>query len=80
MLRIDFISDINCPWCALGLAALDAAIQQLGNEIPVDIHCQPLEVNPHLPAGGGKLKDYLQQKYASIRTQIGNLTSTVECA
>ncbi len=25
MLRIDFISDINCPWCALGLAALDAA-------------------------------------------------------
>ena len=46
MLRIDFISDINCPWCALGLAALDAAIQQLGDETPVEIHCQPFELNP----------------------------------
>lgn len=70
MLRIDFVSDINCPWCALGLAALDAAIKQLGDEIPLEIHCQPFELNPQLPADGIGLIDYLQQKYGMGRTQI----------
>ena len=70
MLRIDFISDINCPWCALGLAALDAAIHELGDEIALDIHCQPFELNPHLPANGVKLKDYLHQRYGMDETQI----------
>ncbi|WP_331344753.1 DsbA family oxidoreductase [Cellvibrio sp. UBA7661] len=77
MLRIDFISDINCPWCALGLAALDAAIQQLGDEIPVEIHCQPFELNPQLPAGGVKLKDYLQQKYGMGDAQIRSVHDTI---
>lgn len=70
MPRIDFVSDINCPWCALGLAALDAAIKQLGDEIPLEIHCQPFELNPQLPADGIGLIDYLQQKYGMGRTQI----------
>ena len=77
MLRIDFISDINCPWCALGLAALDAAIQQLGDETPVEIHCQPFELNPQLPAGGVKLKDYLQQKYGMGDAQIRSVHDTI---
>ncbi|WP_049631660.1 DsbA family oxidoreductase [Cellvibrio sp. pealriver] len=77
MLRIDFISDINCPWCALGLAALDAAIQQLGAETPVEIHCQPFELNPQLPAGGVKLKDYLQQKYGMGDAQIRSVHDTI---
>jgi predicted DsbA family dithiol-disulfide isomerase len=77
MLRIDFISDINCPWCALGLAALDAAIQQLGDELALDVHCQPFELNPQLPAKGVKLKDYLQQKYGMGDEQIRSVHSTI---
>jgi predicted DsbA family dithiol-disulfide isomerase len=77
MLRIDFISDINCPWCALGLAALDAAIQQLGDEIALDIHCQPFELNPQLPATGVKLKDYLQQKYGMGDAQIRSVHENI---
>jgi predicted DsbA family dithiol-disulfide isomerase len=77
MLRIDFISDINCPWCALGLAALDAAIQQLGDELALDIHCQPFELNPQLPAEGVKLKDYLQQKYSMGDAQIRSVHDTI---
>lgn len=77
MLRIDFISDINCPWCALGLAALDAAIQQLGDEIALEVHCQPFELNPQLPAGGVKLKDYLQQKYGMGDAQIRSVHDTI---
>ncbi len=77
MLRIDFISDINCPWCALGLAALDAAIKQLGDEIPLEIHCQPFELNPQLPASGVKLHDYLQQKYGMGDAQIHSVHQTI---
>lgn len=77
MLRIDFISDINCPWCALGLAALDAAIRELGDEIALEIHCQPFELNPQLPANGVKLKDYLQQKYGMGDAQIRQVHQTI---
>lgn len=56
MLRIDFVSDVNCPWCALGLAALDAAIAQIGTDIAIEVHCQPFELNPQLPVGGIRLQ------------------------
>lgn len=77
MLRIDFISDINCPWCALGLAALDAAVQQLGDEIPLEIHCQPFELNPQLPAEGVNLNDYLKQKYGMGDAQVRSVHETI---
>lgn len=77
MLRIDFISDINCPWCALGLAALDAAIRQLGDEILLEVYCQPFELNPQLPTEGVKLKDYLQQKYGMGDAQIRSVHDTI---
>ena len=77
MLRIDFISDINCPWCALGLAALDSAIRQLGDEIAIEVHCQPFELNPQLPQEGVKLKDYLQQKYGMSDEQLRQSHQTI---
>ena len=28
-IRIDFVSDVSCPWCAIGLAGLDHALEAL---------------------------------------------------
>ncbi|MEN0037351.1 MAG: DsbA family oxidoreductase [Cellvibrio sp.] len=70
MLRLDFISDINCPWCALGLANLKAALANLGDEIKVDLHFQPFELNPQLPREGVDLVDYLRGKYGMTAEQI----------
>ena len=70
MLRIDFISDINCPWCALGLANLRAALAQLGDEIKVELHFQPFELNPQLPREGVDLVDYLRNKYGMTTEQV----------
>lgn len=70
MLHIDFVSDINCPWCALGLAALDRAVESLGDAVPVEIRFQPFELNPQLPGGGVPLVDYLQQKYGMSAAQV----------
>lgn len=77
MLRIDFVSDVNCPWCALGLAALDAAIANLATDIAIEVHCQPFELNPQLPAAGVKLADYLQQKYGMSPAQITQVHSSI---
>ena len=40
-MRIDFVSDVSCPWCAIGLHSLEQAIAQLGADIEVDLHFQP---------------------------------------
>lgn len=70
MLRLDFISDINCPWCALGLANLRAALAQLGDEIKVELHFQPFELNPQLPREGVDLVEYLRNKYGMTAEQV----------
>lgn len=69
-MRIDFISDISCPWCALGLASLEKALLQLGDEIPYELHFQPFELNPEMPPEGKDLTEYLSAKYGMSAEQV----------
>ncbi|MGH8091424.1 MAG: DsbA family protein, partial [Rudaea sp.] len=62
-LRIDFVSDVACPWCAIGLASLQEALARLDGSIEADIHLQPFELNPHLPFEGEDANAHLMQKY-----------------
>ena len=62
-MRIDFISDISCPWCALGLASLEKALAQLGDEISYELYFQPFELNVDMPREGKNLVEYLTEKY-----------------
>ncbi len=64
-LKIDFVSDVACPWCAIGLAALQQALTRLGEDAQVALHFQPFELNPELPKGGQDLSEYLTEKYGS---------------
>lgn len=64
-LRIDFISDISCPWCIIGLRALEQAIERLHGEIAVDLHFQPFELQPDMPRGGEMLTDVMQRKFGA---------------
>ncbi len=45
-LRIDLVSDIACPWCAIGYARLQQALQSLQGAIEVDLHWRAFELNP----------------------------------
>lgn len=65
MLKIDFVSDVSCPWCAIGLSALEQALANLQGELAVQIHVQPFELNPQMPAGGQDVSEHLTQKYGS---------------
>lgn len=62
-LRIDFVSDVSCPWCIIGLRALEQALDRLGDELEVDFEFQPFELNPRMPAGGQDLDEHIREKY-----------------
>ena len=62
-LRIDFVSDVSCPWCAVGLGALQAALAQVAPGITAELHFQPFELNPQLPPEGQDTVEHLTQKY-----------------
>ena len=51
-LKIDFVSDVSCPWCAIGLSALEQALERVAPEVRAQLHFQPFELNPQMPAGG----------------------------
>lgn len=69
-LRIDFVSDIVCPWCAIGLAALEQALGRVAGEVQAEIHFQPFELNPQMPAEGEDITEHLQKKYAMSEEQL----------
>jgi predicted DsbA family dithiol-disulfide isomerase len=69
-IRIDFVSDVSCPWCAIGLNALQQALGKLDGELQADIHLQPFELNPQLPPGGEDATEHLMRKYGSSAEQV----------
>ena len=71
-LRIDFVSDVVCPWCAIGLASLEQALQHTQGEVAADIHFQPFELNPQLPAEGEGIGEHLQRKYGLSEAQLAD--------
>ena len=76
-LKIDFVSDIACPWCAVGLGALEGALQRLAPEVTAQIHFQPFELNPNMPAGGQDIGEHLSEKYGSTLEQQNQIRETI---
>jgi len=68
-LRIDIVSDVVCPWCIIGFTQLQRALTQLGDEVEVDLHWHPFELNPQMPAEGQELREHLAQKYGTSVAQ-----------
>lgn len=71
-LRIDFVSDVMCPWCAVGLVALERALERLGDDVQVDIHFHPFELNPQLGPEGEDVGEHLQKKYGLSAAQLAD--------
>ena len=70
-MRIDFISDVACPWCAIGLASLEQALAALGPEAEgIERHFQPFELNPQMPPEGADAAQYLKAKYGMGDAQL----------
>ncbi|HZP66970.1 MAG TPA: DsbA family oxidoreductase [Rudaea sp.] len=68
-LRIDFVSDVVCPWCVIGLRSLEQALARLQGRIEAEIHFQPFELNPQLGAEGEDIAEHLHRKYGATPEQ-----------
>lgn len=68
-LKIDFVSDIACPWCIIGLRALEEALARAADALDAEIVFQPFELNPAMPAGGQNIGEHIAEKYGSTREQ-----------
>ena len=69
-LKIDFVSDVSCPWCVIGLQSLKTALATLKGEIAADLHFQPFELNPQMGAEGQDIMEHIAEKYGSTPTDI----------
>ena len=68
-MKIDCVSDVSCPWCIIGLKALEQAVDKIGDDITVDMTFQPFELNPQMGPDGQDLFEHLAQKYGSTVEQ-----------
>ncbi|KNZ31236.1 MAG: DSBA oxidoreductase [Methylibium sp. NZG] len=76
-LKIDFVSDVACPWCAVGLHSLQTALARVSAEIPVELHFQPFELNPAMPPEGEDTLQHLAKKYGMSLAQLAQARETL---
>jgi len=69
-LKIDFVSDVVCPWCAIGLSSLENALERVGGEIGAELHFHPFELNPQMAPDGEDIVEHLGRKYGIDAAQI----------
>lgn len=76
-LKIDFVSDISCPWCAIGLSSLQQALARVQDGVQAQLQCQPFELNPHMGPGGQDIGEHLSEKYGSTVEQQAQIRETI---
>lgn len=69
-MKIDFVSDVACPWCIIGLNSLRLALRALRDEVDADITFRAFELNPDMPAEGQDLLEYMASKYRMTPPQV----------
>ena len=45
-MKIDFVSDVSCPWCIIGLGGLEEALARVGDLVDAKVTLQPFEPIP----------------------------------
>ncbi len=68
--KIDFVSDVSCPWCAIGLRELETALDRIGDSVDVEVRFQPFELDPDAPKEGQSIVERLTGKYGSTPEQV----------
>ncbi|CAG2152760.1 hypothetical protein LMG19282_04272 [Cupriavidus campinensis] len=76
-LRIDFVSDIACPWCAIGLSSLQVALSRLGDAVDAEIVVHPFELNPQMGPEGEDIVGYISKKYGRTPAQIAETQAMI---
>ena len=76
-IKIDYVSDVACPWCAVGLGNLNLAIAQLSDQVNFEVHFHPFELNSNMPVGGQDAIEHLTEKYGLTADQVKANQATI---
>ncbi len=76
-LSIDFVSDVSCPWCVIGLRGLEQALEALDGEVSAEIRFQPFELNPGMAPEGEDIGEHIQRKYGSSPEKSAGLREVI---
>jgi predicted DsbA family dithiol-disulfide isomerase len=68
-IKIDFVSDVSCPWCIVGLKSLEQALADASDAVTATIHFQPFELNPQMAPEGEDMAEHITRKYGSTPEQ-----------
>jgi predicted DsbA family dithiol-disulfide isomerase len=77
-IQIDFVSDVVCPWCAIGLRELETALARLTDVIEPDLHLQPFELNPDMPPEGQGMVEHMKQKFGRTLDQMSGAREALQ--
>jgi predicted DsbA family dithiol-disulfide isomerase len=69
-MKIDFVSDVACPWCAVGLNSLERALQAIGPALTAQLHFHHFELNPQMVPEGEDVGEHLARKYGLSPEQL----------
>jgi len=69
-LQLDIVSDIACPWCAIGYARLAKAMAELKDETDFSIHWHAFELNPDPASAGVPILEALSSKYGRSQEEM----------
>ena len=69
-IKLDYVSDVACPWCAVGLGNLNQAMAELSDKVNFEVHFRPFELNPSMPLGGQDAIEHLTEKYGLTADQV----------
>jgi len=76
-LKIVVVSDVACPWCAVGVWSLDRAVERLGDAVQVTMRFEPFELNPAMPPEGEDAAEHLARKYGAPPEQLAKARATL---
>jgi predicted DsbA family dithiol-disulfide isomerase len=79
MIRLDIFSDPVCPWCLIGKANLDRAMESRPNHV-FQVQWHPFQLNPDMPKEGVGHVDYLAAKFGSREKAIQAMLQVAEHA
>lgn len=68
-MQIEIWSDVVCPWCWVGKARFETAVDLLGwDDTDATVTYRPFELDPSLAAGSRPIAEYLRAKFGSAAT------------
>src|SRR6201996_5740608 len=77
-MQIDFVSDVVCPWCVIGLKGLEKALENLKGTVDATVALQPFELNPGMAPEGQNVAEHVAQKFGGQTAQLNQARDAIK--